>query len=241
MRSFIGRSTYNYDSKYLVTASVRYDQSSVFLNDQVGVFPSFALGWNINNEDFFDFGTISNLRLRGGWGQTGNELIGTSDALNLLRNNPWIPFGGNGGPFTAILPGTRLANPDLTWETTTQTNIGLDLGILNDRFSLSFEYYVKETDDLLLTRLLPRFTGRVDQVINAGSVENKGFDLTLGGRIIQSNEFSWSMSANFSRNRNEVKSLIGGETQIFPGLVAGPNIPIPTIISFTSQSYISAA
>lgn len=230
LRSFIGRSTYNYDSKYLVTASVRYDESSVFLKDQGGVFPAFALGWNINNEDFFDFKNISNLRLRGGWGQTGNELIGTNDALNLLRNNPWIPNGGNGGPFTAILPGTRLANPDLTWETTTQTNIGLDVGFLNDRFSMSLEYYIKDTEDLLLTRLVPRFTGRVDQVVNAGSVENRGIDLTLTGRIIQSANLAWTLSANISRNRNEVTSLIGGETQIFPGLVAGPNIPIPTIV-----------
>lgn len=230
LRSVIGRATYNYDSKYLVTASVRYDESSVFLKDQGGVFPSFALGWNINNEDFFKSETISNLRLRGGWGQTGNELIGTNDALNLLRNNPWLPFGGTGGGFTAILPGTRLANPDLTWETTTQTNIGFDLGILNDRFNLSFEYYVKNTEDLLLTRLVPRFTGRVDQVINAGEVQNKGIDISLSGRIIQNENFSWNMSANISSNKNEVKSLIDGETQIFPGLVVGPNIPVPTIV-----------
>jgi TonB-linked SusC/RagA family outer membrane protein len=230
LRSVIGRATYNYDSKYLVTASIRYDESSVFLKDQGGVFPSFALGWNINNEDFFKSETISNLRLRGGWGQTGNELIGTNDALNLLRNNPWLPFGGTGGGYTAILPATRLANPDLTWETTTQTNIGFDLGILNDRFNLSFEYYIKKTEDLLLTRLVPRFTGRVDQVINAGEVENKGIDITLSGRIIQNENFSWDVSANISSNKNKVKSLIGGETQIFPGLVVGPNINVPAIV-----------
>lgn len=230
LRSFIGRATYNYDSRYLVTASVRYDESSVFVKDQGGVFPSFALGWNISNEDFFKSETISNLRLRGGWGQTGNELIPTTATLNLLRNNQWLPFGGSAGGFTAILPGTRLANPDLTWETTTQTNIGVDLGVLNDRFTLSFEYYVKNTEDLLLTSPVPRFTGRVDQVINAGEVQNKGFDLTLSGRIIQNEEFSWDMSANISSNKNEVLSLANGETEIFPGLVAGGNIPIPTIV-----------
>jgi TonB-linked SusC/RagA family outer membrane protein len=229
LRSFIGRATYNYDSRYLVTASVRYDESSVFVNGQGAVFPSFALGWNINNEDFFKSETISNLRLRGGWGQTGNELIPTTATLNLLRNNQWLPFGGSGGGFTAILPGTRLANPDLTWETTTQTNIGVDLGVLNDRFTLSFEYYVKTTEDLLLTSPVPRFTGRVDQIINAGEVQNKGFDLTLSGRIIQNENFSWDMSANISSNKNEIKSLANGETEIFPGLVAGP-IPIPTIV-----------
>tara|TARA_R110000868_G_scaffold21163_1_gene88243 strand:- start:895 stop:3870 length:2976 start_codon:yes stop_codon:yes gene_type:complete len=230
LRSLIGRASYNYDSRYLVTASIRYDESNVFIKDQSGIFPSFALGWNINNEDFFKSETISNLRLRGGWGQTGNELIGTNDALNLLRNNPWLPFGGSGGGSTAILPGTRLANPDLTWETTVQTNIGFDLGILNNRFTLSAEYYIKNTKDLLLTKPVPRFTGRVDQVINAGEVENKGFDLTLSGRIIQNEDFSWEMSANISSNKNEVISLIGGETEIFPNLVAGPNIPIPTIV-----------
>ncbi|MBO0323635.1 TonB-dependent receptor [Muricauda sp. CAU 1633] len=229
LRSVIGRATYNYDSRYLVTASIRYDESSVFLKDQGGLFSSFALGWNINNEDFFNSETISTLRLRGGWGQTGNELIGTNDALNLLRNNPWIPNGGATGS-TAILPGTRLANPDLTWETTTQTNIGFDIGILNDRFNLSAEYYIKETEDLLLTRQLPRFTGRVDQVINAGEVENKGFDLTLSANIIQNEKFFWDVSANLSSNRNKVLSLIGDETEVFPALTVGGSIPAPAIV-----------
>ena len=229
LRSAIGRATYNYDSRYLVTGSVRYDESSVFLKDQGGVFSSFALGWNINNEEFFTSETVSTLRLRGGWGQTGNELIGTSDALNLLRNNPWIPNGGATGS-TAILPGTRLANPDLTWETTVQTNIGLDLGILNDRFSLTLEYYSKKTEDLLLTRQVPRFTGRVDQVVNAGEVENKGFDVNLTGRIVQNDNFLWDFSANLSSNKNKVLSLIGDETEVFPGLTVGGSIPAPSIV-----------
>ena len=229
LRSLIGRATYNYDSRYLVTASVRYDESSVFLKDQGGTFSSFALGWNINNEAFFNSETISTLRLRGGWGETGNELIGTNDALNLLRNNPWIPNGGATGS-TAILPGTRLANPDLTWETTTQTNLGLDLGILNNRFNLSVEYYTKKTEDLLLVRQLPRFTGRVDQVVNAGEVENKGFDISLSGRIIQNENFLWELGANLSSNKNKVLSLIGDETEIFPALTVGGSIPAPAII-----------
>ena len=229
LRSAIGRATYNFDSRYLVTASVRYDESSVFLKDQGGVFSSFALGWNINNEDFFNSEAVSTLRLRGGWGQTGNELIGTSDALNLLRNNPWIPNGGGTGS-TAILPGTRLANPDLTWETTVQTNIGLDLGVLNDRFNLTLEYYSKRTEDLLLTRQVPRFTGRVDQVVNAGEVENKGFDVTLTARIIQNENFSWDFSGNISANKNKVLSLIGDETEVFPGLTVGGSIPAPSIV-----------
>lgn len=229
LRSVIGRATYNYDSRYLVTASIRYDESSVFLKDQGGLFSSFALGWNINNEGFFNSETISTLRLRGGWGQTGNELIGTNDALNLLRNNPWIPNGGATGS-TAILPGTRLANPDLTWETTTQTNIGFDMGILKDRFNLSVEYYSKNTEDLLLTRQLPRFTGRVDQVINAGEVENKGFDITLSGNIVQNENFFWDVSANLSSNKNKVLSLIGDETEVFPALTVGGSIPAPAIV-----------
>jgi TonB-linked SusC/RagA family outer membrane protein len=227
LKSAIGRATYNYDSKYLVTASVRHDQSSVFVNDQIGIFPSFALGWNINNESFFNSKTISLLRLRGGWGETGNELIGTSDALNLLRNNPWIPNGGGTGS-TSVLPGTRLENPNLTWETTKQTNIGLDLGILNNRFNLSLEYYQKNTEDLLLTRGVPRFTGRVDQIINAGEVENKGFDLSLSGRIIQGENLTWDFTTNFSKNKNKVVALVDDETEIFlstqVGSTAAPSI-----------------
>lgn len=229
LRSLIGRATYNYNSRYLLTASVRYDESSVFTKDQGAIFPSFALGWNISNEDFFDSETISTFRLRAGWGETGNELIETTDALNLLRNNPWIPNGGGTGS-TAILPGTRLANPDLTWETTTQTNIGFDFGILNNRFNLVFEYYVKKTEDLLLIRSLPRFTGRVDQVVNAGEVENRGFDLTIGGDIILTENFRWDLSANFTRNKNEILSLIGDQTEIFPSLVVGGSIPAPSIV-----------
>ncbi|MEP5338357.1 MAG: TonB-dependent receptor [Algibacter sp.] len=229
LRSLIGRATYNYDSKYLVTASVRFDESSVFIQDQSGTFSSFALGWNINNEDFFKSETISTLRLRAGWGETGNEDIDTNATLNLLRNNPWIPNGGGTGS-TAILPGTRLANPELTWETTVQTNIGVDVGILNNRFNLSLEYYSKKTEDLLLTRQVPRFTGRVDQIINAGDVENKGFDISIEGRIIQNDNFRWNMSANLSANKNKVISLIGDETEIFPGLTVGGSIPAPAIV-----------
>ncbi len=228
LRSNVGRATYNYDSKYLVTASVRYDESSVFIKDQGGVFPSFALGWNINNESFFNSETITELRLRGGWGITGNELIGTSDALNLLRNNPWIPNGTT--PVTAILPGTRLANPNLTWETTKQTNIGLDLGILNGRFNMSFEYYIKNTDNLLLTKNVPRYTGKVDQVVNAGEVENKGFEVNLFANITHNENFSWDVSGNLSSNKNKVVRLISGETRLFPSSEVFGNTTTPIIV-----------
>ncbi len=229
LRSAIGRVAYNYDSRYLITASIRYDQTSVFLNDQEGIFPSFALGWNINNEEFFDSGSISTLRLRGGWGETGNQNINSNAALNLLNNNPWIPNGGNVGS-TAILPGSTLANPDLSWETTVQTNVGLDLGILNDRFNLSLEYFVKNTTDLLFNRLVPQFTGRTNQFVNAGEVQNRGFDLTIDGRIIQSEDFNWNISANISAYKNEIVELLDGETEIFPALQVGAGIPAPAIV-----------
>ena len=229
LRSAIGRVAYNYDSRYLITGSIRYDQTSVFLNDQEGIFPSFALGWNINNEDFFDSEAISTLRLRGGWGETGNQNINSNAALNLLNNNPWIPNGGNVGS-TAILPGSTLANPDLSWETTVQTNIGLDLGLLNNRFNLSFEYFVKNTTDLLFNRLVPQFTGRTNQFVNAGEVQNRGFDLTIDGRIIQNEDFNWNISANISAYKNEIVELLDGETEIFPALQVGAGIPAPAIV-----------
>lgn len=214
LRSNMLRGIYNYDSRYLLTASIRYDESSVFLKDQGGYFPAFAFGWNINKEAFFKSNVISELRLRLGWGQTGNELIQTTDVLNLLRNNPWIPDGLT--PTTAILPATRLANPNLKWETTNQKNIGLDMGFLNDRFNVTVEYYIKNTKNLLLARKVPAYTGRTDQEVNAGQVDNKGFEVSFSGKIIQNRNFSWVSNFNFSRNKNRVVSLVDGVTELFP-------------------------
>ncbi len=220
VRSFIGRGIYNYDSKYLVTATIRHDRSSVFPINQTKVYPSFALGWNINNESFFTSETISLLRLRGGWGQTGNDRVPTNAALDLYRDNPWIPNGGSEGT-PAILPGLTLANPDLTWETTTQTNIGLDLGIINNKFNLSLEYYNKKTSDLLLSKKVAGFTGKQNQFVNAGEVENKGIDISLSGTPVSTDNFSWNFNVNFTRNKNEVIKLVDGLDIIFPDIRLG--------------------
>lgn len=216
LRSVIGRTTYNYDSKYLLTASFRYDQSNVFANNQTEIFPSFALGWNINNESFFNLESVSLLRFRLGWGLTGNENIDTNSSLNRLRNNLWLPNGGQLGS-TGILPSSRRGNPNLKWETTSQSNVGLDVGFMNDRFSLSLEYYKKITSDLLLAQNLAEFTGYSSQITNAGEVENSGLDASVTGRIIQNENFSWDATANISLNKNEVTSLVGDQTQIFIG------------------------
>jgi len=230
LRSVIGRAIYNYDSKYLVTASVRHDQTSVFPKNQRAVFSAFALGWNINNEAFFNSETISLLRLRAGWGQTGNEKVASDAAIDLLRNNPWIPNGGDVG-IPTVLPGRRLANPDLKWETTVQTNIGFDLGIINNKFNLSFEYYIKSTEDLLLDRILPRFTGKERQMTNVGTVENKGFDISFSGTPIRTDDFSWDFNVNFSKNKNEITQLFGGQDIIFPGIrFGGSNELAPSVI-----------
>jgi len=230
LRSFIGRAIYNYDSRYLVTATVRHDQTSVFPINQTGVFSSFALGWNISNEPFFNSETISLLRLRAGWGQTGNENVRSDAALDILANNPWIPNGGGVGTPT-VLPGNRLANPDLAWETTVQTNIGFDLGIMNNKFNLSFEYYIKNTEDLLLDRKLAGFTGKEFQTINAGEVENKGIDISLSGTPVQNENFSWDFNVNFSKNKNEVVSLVDGLNEILPNIRIGSGSDLaPSIV-----------
>ena len=230
LRSVIGRAIYNYDSRYLITASVRHDQTSVFPKNQNAVFSAFAFGWNINNEDFFNSETISLLRLRAGWGQTGNERVASDAALDLLRNNPWIPNGGNVGTPT-VLPGRRLANPNLAWETTTQTNIGFDLGIINNKFNLSFEYYIKTTEDLLLAKTVARFTGKQFQMVNAGEVENKGIDISLSGAPVRTDNFSWDFNINFSKNKNVVVSLVDGLDEIFPNIRIGSgNDLAPSIV-----------
>ncbi len=169
-------------------------------------------------------------RLRAGWGQTGNERVPSDAALDLLRNNPWIPNGGDVGTPT-VLPGRRLANPDLTWETTTQANVGFDLGIINNKFNLSFEYYIKNTEDLLLAKTVAGFTGKQFQMVNAGEVENKGIDISLSGTPVRTDNFSWDFNVNFSKNKNKVLSLVDGLDEIFPNIRIGTgNDLAPSIV-----------
>ncbi|CAH0999390.1 TonB-dependent receptor P39 [Neolewinella maritima] len=201
--SYFSRLSYNYKGKYLLAGTLRRDGSSRFGTDQpYGNFPSVSLGWRISAEPFMDGmrGTVSDLKLRASYAVTGNERIGNYDAQFLYT--PGFIYNGVNG----VAP-TQLSNPDLGWENTEQVNFGLDLELLEGRFTATADYYVKTTDRLLYEVPLPEETGFSSARQNIGSVENKGIELTLGGTPLKVGDFRWYTSFNIATNENEVLLL----------------------------------
>jgi TonB-linked SusC/RagA family outer membrane protein len=208
LESFLGRINYSLFDKYLLTASFRADGTSVFQNDKWGYFPSASLAWKASEENFIqNIETINNLKLRLSYGQVGNQGIspfGTRDRA-VLSQGVNYPF--NGGLTTGLAPSNRIANPDLTWETTEQFNTGVDLGLWNSAITLSVDYYKKNTTDLLLDTQLPQFVGPTRKFVNAGEVENKGFEITFGARVLQNDDWRINSTLSVSSNKNKVLSL----------------------------------
>ncbi len=204
---YLGRLNYNFDQKYLFAASIRRDASSRFgANNRWGTFPSVALGWRINKEAFMsNIAAISNLKLRASWGKAGNDKIGDYAYASTLTSNMYyviedLPVQGT--------TSNGASNPDLKWEETTMTNIGLDLALFENRFTLAAEYYINKSDDLLmpapLSNSIGDFVGSISQ--NAGSVESKGLEVVLGYNDFEG-DFQWSANLNLGTSKNEVKSL----------------------------------
>lgn len=212
IQSQFGRVNYDWNDKYLFTATVRRDGASNFAeNEKYAIFPSAALGWKISNEDFLkDHETISNLKLRASYGVTGNPSIGAYESLASLAS---IYASNNGLTVAAVTP-NQPANPDLKWESSYQTNIGVDLGLLNNKISLSLDYYNIDTKDLIMIdRGLPWYLGFYNDEIlkNVGEINNKGFEISLNTRNITNDNFSWTTDLVFSRNKNTVEKLINGD------------------------------
>jgi TonB-dependent starch-binding outer membrane protein SusC len=195
--SLFGSATYMYDTKYILTANFRADASSRFApNNQWGYFPSVSAGWKISNENFMqDVNWISDLKLRASIGKLGNQEIGNYTYLTLLRKD---------GDKYVI---DRYGNPDLKWESTTQTNIGVDLGLLQNSLYFSIDYFNKKTSDILLGIQLPAFVGDVKPtIVNAGEVSNKGIEIALNYRNT-GREFQYSINANMATVTNKVEKL----------------------------------
>ncbi len=195
--SYFGSASYVFDNKYMLTANLRADASSKFAeNNRWGYFPSVSGGWKISDEDFLsDVDWLSNLKLRGSWGQVGNQEIDNYTFLTLISQT-----GG-------IVSTDRFGNPDLKWETSTQTNIGLDVGLLNNKLAITAEYFNKNTTDILLPINLPSVVGNVQPtILNAGEVSNKGFEFSLNYSN-SDNEFKYSINANFATLENNVEKL----------------------------------
>lgn len=224
---YLGRLNYNYDQKYIFSASLRRDASSRFgQNNRWGWFPSVSVGWNIGRESFLQDTDINNLKLRGSYGLTGNDKIGDYRYSATLLTDFIYPFGGAAADGTTA---NGLPNPNLKWEETTMTNIGLDLGLMNDQFTMSLEYYINKSDDLLINRPLSVSLGFNDPNIteNVGSVETKGFELNLGYSDYEG-DFTWSANLNLGSSRNEVLTL-GTVTEINGGGFENENLSRITV------------
>jgi TonB-linked SusC/RagA family outer membrane protein len=212
--SYYARLNYAFRDKYLLTATVRRDGSSVFGTDnQYGNFPSAAVGWVLSNEDFLkDNPTISFLKLRGSWGISGNNGIGDYSSIGLLSNVHTTFGAGSGSVQTGILPAT-LSNPNLKWEKSAEVDLGLDLGLFNDRISVTGDYYNRHSSDLLLTVNLPTTTGFGSTLENIGEVQNKGFEVGITTKNL-THVIHWTTTFNISHNINKVLQLGPGNAPI---------------------------
>lgn len=214
--SYFGRLNYEYKNRYLATVNFRSDASSKFREEnRVGYFPSFSVAWRVSQEEFVkSIDAVSEFKFRAGWGRTGNDRIGDYDAFNLysLDASSGYVLGQN----QSFYPGayqTNLAVPDLRWETTDQTNIGLDFGLFK-RIDLTVDYYFKRTHDLLLDAETAPSTGFDKVQQNVGEVTNQGLEFTLNTINIKSNNFQWDTNFNISFNKTNTVKLNNGQVEI---------------------------
>lgn len=204
LQSFFGSVRYSLGSRYFLEGTFRADGSSRFINNKWGYFPGVSVGWNLAEEAFLAQSPFDQLKLRAGWGQAGNNVIDNFDARQLY---------GGGANYDDDTPGTeptQIGNPDLSWETTTQLNIGLDFGLFNNRLSGSVDGYVKTTEDLLLDRPIPTTSGFTTVTENVGVVQNRGIDLTLNTVNIQKKDFTWNTTFTLGYLQNEILELYNG-------------------------------
>ncbi|WP_236977392.1 SusC/RagA family TonB-linked outer membrane protein [Membranihabitans maritimus] len=213
LASLLSRLTYNYQGKYLLTASIRGDGSSRFgADNRWGIFPSASLGWVFSDEGFMDaIPAISFAKARASYGITGNNNIGNYTQYALINNTVNVAFGDNIAPGAAV---TSLANSNLGWETTKQFDIGLDVGILNDRFQFIYDYYVKNTTNLLYSVQVAQESGFTNFNDNIGEIKFWGHEFAVVSRNL-TGELSWTTNANISFNRNKVLSLAEGIDRVY--------------------------
>lgn len=224
--SMMARVNYSFASKYMFTATIRRDGSSRFgANHKWGSFPSFSIGYNLSEENFMkNVNFISNLKLRASYGISGNNQIGDYTHIGLLSVTRYVD---NNGLAPGLVP-SSLANDDLTWEKSRQTNLGLDLGLFQDRIALTFDAYRDLKTDLLLAVQLPAASGFNSSTQNIGDIENKGVEFGLNTVNISSNNFGWSSNLTFSANRNKVLKLAteGGRIANSPYQITEVGSPI---------------
>ena len=209
--SFFGRAMYNYDDRYLLTASVRADGSSKFAKgNKWGYFPSASAAWRVSQEDFYRNGSfkdfMNRLKFRIGYGASGNCNVG---------NNMYATDYGSGHyainntDVSTLKPGGTVGNPNLKWETTTSFNVGVDMGLAHDRVSISVDWYNNESKDLIIQNSIPSSTGYTSQYQNIGSIRNRGVEAVINSINIDRNGFRWTTDFNISFNRSKVLAIYG--------------------------------
>ncbi|MGA0555162.1 SusC/RagA family TonB-linked outer membrane protein [Larkinella sp. VNQ87] len=206
--SYIGRVNYSYNNKYLATVSFRADGSSKYSEgNKWGYFPSGALAWRVSEEEFMkNVPFITDLKARASWGLTGSQAINAYATLNNLSAGKTV---FDDALYNTFAPGTQLPG-NLKWETTEQTDFGIDAGFLSNRYRLTLDYYIKNTRDLLNTVQLPSGFGFTSTIRNVGQIQNKGLEIAVDARIIDK-AFKWDVNGNISFNRSKVVKLNGGQ------------------------------
>lgn len=208
MLSSLARVRYNYKDRYLFTAAVRMDGSSVFgASNKYGFFPSASFAWRVSEEEFMKSAEwVSNLKLRLSYGQVGNQGISPYTTLG-LTDKYMYEFGTI--PSVGYLPDTTMPNPNLKWETSTSTNLGVDFGFFDGRIGGSVELYNTDTTDLLVNKTLSQSTGYASQLVNMGRVNNRGVEVTLNLIPVKTKDFEWNVNLTFARNKNEIVRIDG--------------------------------
>lgn len=206
LASVIGRLNYQFNNKYLLTGTLRSDGSSRFgENNKYALFPSIALGWKINNENFLkDVRAIDQLKLRISWGEAGNQGIGNYQALSTMQTGQIAIFDNK--PVTTTVP-SRLADPNLKWEIVKEFDLGIDFGLWQGRVSGGIDYYKKNTMDMLLDLPVAQSTGFSTQTTNIGNMVNSGIEFNIATRNVNTENFSWTTDLNFSTLKNRIKGL----------------------------------
>ncbi|MDA9252637.1 TonB-dependent receptor [Flavobacteriaceae bacterium] len=203
--SVFGRVNYAYDDRFLASVSLRRDGDSRFgANQRYETFPAVSVGWNIHNESFLkDSEALSQLKIRFSTGSLGTtSFLGSYDSLSLLSPSATI-YG------TGYLIPSNSSNPDLTWQTNTETNFGLDLGFINNRFTLGVDYYTSDIENILINQAQSEVLGNPSSILNVGDVTSSGLEFELTGVLVNSNDFNWNMNANLSTVNTEITYLGG--------------------------------
>lgn len=206
LASYFARASYDYDARYMIQATIRRDGSSRFgSNNHWATFPSVSVGWNVMNEHFMESSAdwLNNLKVRASWGKNGNENIGNFQYVALTSTNNNAIFGNPGSIAIGTKP-TQLANPDLRWEESRQTDIGLDFGFLSNKITFTADWFLKDTEGMLMTMSLPQYVGEAIPMGNVGKMRNWGLEFDLGYRQTFFNELTLHVNVNASYLRNRL-------------------------------------